>query len=231
MKVSGLQKLTLLDYPGLIACTIFTPGCNFCCPFCHNSALVVNSEQADIIPTEQILSFLKERFGRLDGVCITGGEPLLQPDLEGFIKKIKDMGYKVKLDTNGYLPDKLKALVEKGLIDYVAMDVKNSLEKYGMTVGITSFNTKPIKESIEFLKEGKVDYEFRTTAVKEYHTPDDFEKIGELINGAKQYYIQDFIDSGSVIKSGLHGFEKPVLEGFLEEVKDKVVKVELRGVE
>ena len=231
MKVSGLQKLTLLDYPGLIACTIFTPGCNFCCPFCHNSALVVDSAKADIIPTEQILSFLKDRFGRLDGVCITGGEPLLQPDLEDFIRRIKDIGYKVKLDTNGYLPDKLRALVDRRLIDYVAMDVKNSLDKYGMTVGISSFNTQPIKESIAFLESDQVDYEFRTTAVKEYHTLDDFKKIGELIKGAKQYYIQDFVDSGSVIKSGLHGFEKPVLEEFLEEVKDKVVKAELRGVE
>ncbi len=231
IKISGLQKLTLLDYPGLVACTIFTLGCNFRCPFCHNSALVVNTSKTEVLSNDDIFEFLKKRVGLLDGVCVTGGEPLIQEGCEEFISKIKALGYKVKLDTNGYHPDKLKKLVEEGLIDCVAMDIKNSLPKYGETVGIPNFDPKPILESISFLKEGHVDYEFRTTAIKEFHTKDDFEKIADLIYGCKTYYIQNFIDSGAVIKQGLHGFKKEELEEFRDIMMSHHIKTELRGVE
>lgn len=231
MQICGLRKVTLLDYPGLVGCTIFTLGCQFCCPFCQNSSLVTELEKSEIIPTQDVLDFLKMRVGKLDGVCITGGEPLIQSDLKQFISLVKSMGYKVKLDSNGYLPIKLKELVEAKLIDCVAMDIKNSYEKYPFTTGVKNLDIEPIKESIAYLLSNKVDYEFRTTAVKEFHTAEDFKKIAVMIKGAKAYYIQNFVDSGAIIQQGLHGFDKDTLEGFKKIMLANEIPCQLRGVD
>ena len=230
MILSGLAKLTLLDYPGKTACTVFTGGCNFRCPFCHNAPLVIGADAAGRIDEEEVFSHLKKRQGILDGVCITGGEPLLQKDIFDFIARIRDLGYSVKLDTNGSFPDRLCGLVEKGLIDYVAMDIKNCMEKYPVTVGIKGFDVAPIRESVEFLKGGSLPYEFRTTVVREFHTADDFVAIGDWLKGAKKYFLQAFSDVGELIEEGLHGVEKPEMQAFSELLRPKIELVELRGI-
>ena len=230
MIVSGLAKLTLLDYPGKTACTVFTGGCNFRCPFCHNAPLVIGADAAGILTEEDVLSHLKKRQGILDGVCITGGEPLLQKDIAEFIARIRDLGYSVKLDTNGSFPDRLASLAEKGLIDYVAMDIKNCKEKYPATVGIKDFDVAPICESVEFLKGGSLPYEFRTTVVREFHTAEDFVAIGDWISGAKKYFLQAFSDAGELIEEGLHGVEKPEMQAFADLLRPKIELVELRGI-
>ena len=174
MIIQGLQKLTLLDYPGKVACTIFTAGCNFRCPFCHNASLVIDTSANETIPEEEIFRFLTKRQGILDGVCISGGEPLIQDGIEEFIRQIKEMGYDVKLDTNGSFPDKLIRLVEAGLINYVAMDIKNSQEHYGRTIGIEDYDIRDVHRSVKYLMSGKVPYEFRTTVVREFHQRSGF---------------------------------------------------------
>lgn len=229
MKIMGLQKLTLLDFPGRTACTVFTAGCNFRCPFCHNASLVTHIEENPSCSEEEFFKFLKKRQGILDGVCITGGEPTLQPDLEEFIIKIKDLGYEVKLDTNGYNPKVLENLIAKGLLNYVAMDIKNSPSSYGKTVGIEQFNLAPIEESINILKNSGVDYEFRTTVVKELHTPQDIVAIGKWISGAKKYFLQSFVDSGDLIKDGLHGYDKKEMEKLVKLLEKDVPTAALRG--
>ena len=179
---TGLQKLTLLDFPGYVACTLFTRGCNMRCPFCHNASLVVRAEEQRMYTNEEILAFLKKRQGMLDGVAITGGEPTLMPYLPEFMAEVRELGYKIKLDTNGTRPDSLRSIIERGLVDYVAMDIKNCKEKYGETVGFdSSYDLSSIEDSISILKEGKVDFEFRTTVSKTFHTPDDIQKIGEWL--------------------------------------------------
>ena len=203
MKISGLNKLTLLDFPQHVACIIFTCGCNFRCPFCHNATLVTHTQDAEEFSESQILDYLKKRQGILDGVVITGGEPLLQKGIEDFIKKIKGLGYKVKLDTNGSFPEKLISLVNEGLVDYVAMDIKNSKEKYARTAGCENIDISKIEKSIKFLLENNVDYEFRTTVVDELHTIQDIGAIAEWISGAKKYFLQNFVDSGDIILAGL----------------------------
>lgn len=229
MKISGFQKMTLLDYPGKVAAILFTSGCNFRCPFCHNASLVTHIDDSHFFSEEEVLEYLKKRQGILDGVCITGGEPLLQEDIGEFIEKIKALGYAVKLDTNGFLPKRLKALLDKGLIDYVAMDIKNSPEKYGQTVGIENFPISPIEESIELLKNGKIDYEFRTTVVKEFHTEDDIEAIAKWISGAKRYFLQSFLDSGDLISDGLSAHEPSVLCNMQQKASQFIVNTEIRG--
>lgn len=229
MQIKGLQKLTLLDYPEHVACTIFTSGCNFRCPFCHNASLVVKSDEK-FLPVEEVLTFLKKRIGILDAVCISGGEPLLQPDIKEFIKKIKEMGYLVKLDTNGSFPDKLIDLVESKLIDYVAMDIKNSEEKYAQTVGLKQVNLDAIRKSVAYLKQGKVSYEFRTTVVREFHNCQDFKAIGKWIEGQEKYFLQEFKDSGDLIKENLHGILKSNMEEMMNSIKMEVPNVKLRGV-
>ncbi len=230
MNIQGLQKLTLLDFPGRIACTVFTAGCNLRCPFCHNSSLVINPPKDSEFPDDEIFSFLKKRQGVLDGVAITGGEPLIQPDIEEFIIKVRELGYPVKLDTNGTFPDKLKRLIDNKLVDYVAMDVKSSRGGYPQCVGIKDYDTSKIDASIRLLMEGRVDYEFRTTVAKGLHTEDDIRGIGEWIKGAGKHYLQEFKDSGDLIGFGLEPFSKQEMNGFRDIMLGFVSECEIRGL-
>ena len=230
MRIQGLQKLTLLDYPEKVACTVFTAGCNFRCPFCHNASLVTHIPAEAEMTEEKFFQFLKKRKGILDGVCVTGGEPLLQSDIEPFIRQIKELGYLVKLDTNGSFPEKLKALVEQGLVDYVAMDIKNSISGYGRTIGLDSRYDESVKESVAYLLEGNVEYEFRTTVTRNFHQEADFEEIGKWIGGAKRYFLQGFVDSGDLIEQNIEGVSKEEMEMFLRKVKPYVPSAKLRGV-
>lgn len=229
MKISGLQKLTLLDFPGKTACTVFTPGCNFRCPFCHNSVLIPSDCEA-LISEEQFFSFLVKRRRLLDGVCITGGEPLLQKDIADFCRRIKAEGFLVKLDTNGSLPDRLSYLIDNGLVDYVAMDLKNSKNRYAQTVGAENFDISPIEKSVDILMRSDIEYEFRTTAVREYHDRDSLLSAAEWIKGAKRYFIQPFKDSENVAFRNLHSFEKTDLESFKAEITRFVENTEIRGL-
>lgn len=229
MKISGFQKLTLLDYPGKVACTIFTGGCNFRCPFCHNAGLVNGTGEASYAP-DTILATLKKRQGLLDGVCITGGEPLLQPDIADFIRSVRKMGFAVKLDTNGSFPDRLQALVEEGLIDFVAMDIKNSKARYAETVGKADFDIAPIEASVKYLLENHVAYEFRTTVVQEFHTPQDIVEIATWIQGAPRYFLQNFVDSGNLLQAGLHGVPKETMEVMREKACQILPNTQLRGL-
>ena len=230
MNIQGIQKLTLLDYPGHVACTVFSGGCNFRCPFCHNALLVTReNENVNTFDEDDFFSFLKKRKGILDGVCVTGGEPLLDPDCFSFIGKIKELGYKVKVDTNGSFPERLASLIDEGYVDYVAMDIKNTLEKYGLTVGIDGYKTDRIEKSIEILKNGRIPYEFRTTLVKEFHSEDDFDKIGKMIEGAEKYFLQKFTDSGNLICDGLSEVDKKNAELMLCAIKQYVPNASLRG--
>lgn len=229
MKIQGFAKMTLLDYPSKVACTVFTAGCNFRCPFCHN-ALLVNETGEESFKTEEILSFLKKRKGLLDGVCISGGEPLLYPDIEDFLKSIKALGYSIKLDTNGSFPEKLKELVKKQLVDYVAMDVKNCMEKYPLSVGIENFDIAKIEESIDFLLSDAVDYEFRTTIVEEHHNIEDIESLAKRIKGAKRYFLQKFVDSGMLIGENLSACSEEKMEEMRDKATVFVRDAQLRGV-
>lgn len=232
MKIQGLQKLTLLDYPEKVACTIFTAGCNFRCPFCHNASLVLGTGQGSMYSEDDIFAFLNKRQGILDGVCISGGEPLLQADIELFLEKVKALGFSVKLDTNGSFPKKLKELVKKELVDYVAMDIKNSPEQYCRTAGIAEQETvvERVRESAAFLLEHPVAYEFRTTVVQGYHTRKSFEEIGHWIQGAEKYFLQAFADSGELIDQNTAGLEKTEMEELAEVVKQKIPNVQIRGI-
>lgn len=227
MIIGGLQKLTLLDYPSKVACTVFTYGCNYRCPFCHNAALVEGTPETTYTESE-ILSFLKKRIGVLDGVCITGGEPLMQSGIENFMSEIKSLGYSLKLDTNGSFPEKLRFVAENGLVDYVAMDVKNSPQKYALTTGVNADVSK-ISESINFLKTGKVDYEFRTTIVDGHHDEESMEAIAEWISGAKRYFLQNFVDSGMLIGNA-QGVPEEKMRKFLDIVQKRVPTAEIRGL-
>jgi pyruvate formate lyase activating enzyme len=230
VNIQGLQKLTLLDYPGKVACTVFTPGCNLRCPFCHNSALVTHVDSGNGISNKDVLDFLSRRRGVLDGLCITGGEPLLQPGIKAFIREVKKLGYLVKLDTNGTKAECLQDLVKQKLIDYVAMDIKNTPEKYKETAGAEEHFLDDILQSANFLLSGVVPYEFRTTVVKELHELEDFTSIGRWIKGAERYYLQAFVDSGDLIQSGLQGFETEQMEQALEIVREFIPNAELRGI-
>ncbi|MBR4295308.1 MAG: anaerobic ribonucleoside-triphosphate reductase activating protein [Clostridia bacterium] len=230
MIIKGLQKLTLLDFPGQVACTLFTGGCNFRCPFCHNASLVISPDDVEEYSEEEILDFLKKRIGILDGVAITGGEPLLQKDIYEFMSKIRAMGYKIKLDTNGSFPHKLKEIVKAELCDYVALDVKNSPRRYAETVGIKDYQAEKIAESVKFLMESGVDYEFRTTIVSELHSEEDIEEIGRWIQGAKRWYLQNFVDSGALICPNLSGADKETMEKYLSLARKYVPEAELRGL-
>ncbi len=229
MNIQGFQKMTLLDFPGKVACTVFTGGCNMRCPFCHNAGLVLDPNgYGNMI--DEVEEFLPKRVGLLDGVCITGGEPLLQPDIVDFIKKIKEMGYLVKLDTNGCYPEKLKELVENRLVDYVAMDIKNCKEKYPLTVGIDGFGLEKIEESIAFLINCGIDFEFRTTITTELHTVEDIQKIAEWIKGAPKYFLQNFVDSGNLIGENFSAHKRETLQKMREVALCTISSVEIRGI-
>lgn len=230
MRIQGLQKLTLLDFPEKVACTVFMAGCNFRCPFCHNASLVVDIPPVGEITEEEFFSFLKKRQGVLDGVCVTGGEPLLQPGIAKFVGKIKELGYAVKLDTNGSFPNKLRELVENGLVDYVAMDIKNCMEDYALTAGVHSLDIEAIKESVSYLKEGRVPFEFRTTVVKDYHKKENFERIGQWLEGTEKYFLQNFVDSGDLIGKDTKGCSEEEMKEFLQVVLKYVPGAELRGI-
>ena len=230
MRIQGLQKLTLLDYPEHTACTVFTAGCNFRCPFCHNASLVVDIPKEAQISEEEFFTFLQKRIGILDGVCVSGGEPLLQPDIELFIRKIKDMGFAVKLDTNGSFPDKLIHLVKEGLVNYVAMDIKNSPETYAFTAGTETLDIVSVQKSVSYLMEGHVPYEFRTTVVKHYHSKESFEEIGKWLAGTEKYFLQNFVDSGDLIGKNTRGCSEEEMKEFLEIVKKHIPNAKLRGI-
>ena len=230
MYIQGLQKLTLLDYPEHTACTVFLGGCDFRCPFCHNFELVEGTVPA-YMTDDEFFAFLEKRHGLLDGVAITGGEPCLRKDLPEFIRRIKAAGFKVKLDTNGNHPEMLRRLLEEGLVDYVAMDVKNSPEKYARTIGLTSFDTAKVTESIRMLLGSGIDYEFRTTVSDKYHELSDFEKMGEWIRGAERYFIQAFTDRDAVPDHTLRAPEPEKLREYLEAIRPFVKRAELRGVD
>ncbi|MBR6628093.1 MAG: anaerobic ribonucleoside-triphosphate reductase activating protein [Lachnospiraceae bacterium] len=235
MLICGWNKTTLLDYPEHVAATLFTGGCNFRCPFCHNRDLVTGQAAGNEIKEEQVWRFLEKRKGILQGVCITGGEPTLQPDLPEFIAGIKKLGYKVKLDTNGYRPEVLKGLLEKGLPDYVAMDIKASEKNYARVAGLDRegchFDIVPIKESVEILKRGTIPYEFRTTVVKGLHTTEEFEDIGKWLQGARAYYLQAYRENENVLCPGFDTFAPEEMEEMRRIVSGYVRYAALRGVE
>lgn len=230
IKIYGFQKMTLLDYPGNIACTIFLGACNFKCPFCHNGSLVLAPEKEPVIPVEDIMKVLKKRQGILDGVCITGGEPTLSEGLRELIIRIKRMGYLVKLDTNGTRPEILRGLVEDHLLDYVAMDIKNSKEKYAVTAGVSQVNMEKICESVEFLTSGVVDYEFRTTIVREFHGKEELEAISQWLKGSKRYFLQTYKETDLVICPGFSSYSKNELEELAQIPRQTILEVGIRGV-
>lgn len=232
MKISGIQKLTLLDYPGTVACTLFTAGCNFRCPFCHNAMLVLPEQIEDAsLSEDEVLSFLKKRQGVLDGVAITGGEPLLHRELPELLGKIKALGYKIKLDTNGSNPELLRGIIENRLVDRVAMDIKNAPKAYGTTVGVAGLDIAPIERSKDMLLRGDIDYEFRTTVVKGIHTKDSLIGAAKWIEGAKEYYLQQFKDSGNLIlPDGLAAYDEKEMHALADAVREYVPAVQVRGV-
>ena len=233
MLISGLQKMTLLDYPGRVACTVFTGGCNFRCPFCHNASLVIpEALRAADGGVETVLAFLKKRQGLLDGVAVTGGEPLLHADRADFLRKVKDLGYLVKLDTNGSFPERLVSLVEEGLVDRVAMDIKNAPGLYAETAGFPLLDIAPIERSKNYLLEGHVEYEFRTTVVKGLHTAESLVEAARWIEGAAEYYLQPLKDSGELLSpDGLGAFDNGEMRALCEAVRPIIPAVQLRGVD
>ena len=229
MNIIGLQKMTLLDYPGHVACVVFLQGCNFKCPFCYNSSLIENGAE-NFLPLNDLLTFLDKRKNVLDGVAITGGEPLVNPDIKDLIKAIKEKGLKVKLDTNGSNPYLLKELLDEKLLDYVAMDIKNTYEKYPLTTNC-KVNIDDIKKSVSILLNSSIDYEFRTTIVKEFHSIEDFKIIGENIKGAKNYFLQSYQEKDSVLVKNLHRFSKDELQACLKVVSNYVINSSIRGID
>lgn len=229
MEFNGWEKLSLVDFDGNLSTTIFASGCPFRCPYCHNADLVLEGRQLDVIPWEEILGYLKKRQGILEAVCISGGEPTLGDDLLAKMAEIKSLGYKIKLDSNGFRPNILKEVVSKGLVDYIAMDIKNSLTRYHETIGNPLIDLAKIQESIEFLLSNKVGYEFRTTIVEEFHREEDMVEIANLIRGAKRYYLQLYIDSENCIEHGFHPVSKEKAKRFVDLLAPSVESVALRG--
>lgn len=229
MRISGLQKTTLLDFPGRVACTIFLNGCNFRCPFCQNSE-ILDGRGGEDIAEEELFAFLRKRKGILDGVCVSGGEPLVHAETLELLGKIKALGYGVKLDTNGAFPERLKEAARAGLIDFVAMDIKNSPKNYAKTAGVAVDMAK-IEESAKFLMESGIEYEFRTTVVKELHAAEDFIRIGQWLRGAKRYFLQAFRDGDTVLKSGLTACTDAEMQTFKQLLKPYIPNVLIRGEE
>ena len=228
MAINGFEKLSLLDFDDKISAVIFFGGCNLRCPFCQNFDLVMMPDTCDVIPFDEVYSYLEKRKGVLDAVVITGGEPTLEKDLKDIMKKIKSLGYLIKLDSNGTNPEKLKELVNEHLVDYIAMDIKNSFTSYEKTSGVP-LKLEKIKSSIEFIMSCGIDYEFRTTIIKEYHTVEDMKEIGEMIKGAKKYRLQKFVDHGTCLIDDLHEVTLDEAEVFKTILKNYIDNVELRG--
>lgn len=238
MRIAGLQKLTLLDFPGKTAATVFTPGCNFRCPFCHNADLVTGTNASKGALTsdmslDEFFAFLGKRKGLLDGVCITGGEPLMQPGLAEFCARVHEASFAVKLDTNGSFPDRLRELVEAGLVDYVAMDVKNASARYAETAGGRGFDIAPVRESVAYLLGGPVPFEFRTTVVRELHSPDDLRALARWIEGAPAWFLQNYQDGEGVIAGPgrFHAWNPDDLRALLAELQAVVPGARLRGID
>ena len=232
MNICGLQKLAMVDYPGKLACTVFTGGCNLRCPFCHNALLVTRLDETPRLENSEVMAFLESRKKLLDGVVLSGGEPLLQPDAADFLQAVRAMGFSVKLDTNGCYPAALARILEAGLVDYVAMDIKNTPEKYPLTVGVPSFDIAPILESIHLLQTCGVEYEFRTTLVRELHTPEDVLAIGAWLQRTPRYALQKFVDSGELICCDrFHGFSDEEMKALAEAVRPCFGTLMLRGVD
>lgn len=218
----------MVDFGDKISCTVFTYGCNMRCPFCHNGALVVGDGDGEVLEDE-IFDYLKKRKGLVDAVCVTGGESTLQKDLPEFLKKVRELGYIIKVDSNGLDPEMLETLIDRDLVDYLAMDIKNSLEKYPLTTGLKKVDLKKIRRSIELLMTRAKDYEFRTTVIKEFHTKEDMQNIAELLCGAKKYVLQKYVDSEGCISHGFTAYEKPEAEELLKLFEGKVDNLLLRG--
>ena len=231
MLLKGLQKLTLLDFPGRMAATVFTGGCNLLCPFCHNASLVLGDRvrEGPVIEESEFFAFLEKRKRMLEGICVSGGEPTLMPDLLPFLSKIKELGYLVKLDTNGTAPDVIKEGVKSGLIDYVAMDIKSSREGYGRAVGIDGFDTSRIEESVSLLRSGLVEHEFRTTLVRELHSDAEIIGIGEWLRGDDRYFLQTFKDSGDLISDGFSGYDEKETLDLLNMLLPYLPNAKIRG--
>ena len=231
MFLAGLQKLSLLDYPGLVACTLFTQGCNLRCPFCHNAGLVLPEAFGEQLDTDEVLAFLEKRRRVLDGVCVTGGEPLMHNEIMPFFHRIREMGYRIKLDTNGFFPERLQALVNEDLIDYVAMDIKNGPSHYAETIGIPAPKMDAVEESKNFLLSGAVDYELRTTVVRGLHTRESLMEAARWIRGTKAWYLQQFRDSGAILSNnGLSAFTEEEMRQLLTAVREIIPHAELRGI-
>ncbi len=229
MLIHGLQKMTLLDFPGRVACTVFLGGCDLRCPYCHNAELIDGSAPA-VMDDGELLAFLKKRAGLLDGVAVTGGEPLLR-DIAPLLRAVRALGYAVKLDTNGTHPARLRALLDEGLVDYVAMDIKNSPERYAETVGVAGLDLAPIRESAALLMEGRVDYEFRTTVCRELHDDDAIRGVGEFLSGARRLFLQPFADRDTVAFAGFSAPDMPTLERWAEILRGFVGEVGIRGAD
>lgn len=231
MEIYGFQKTTLLDYPEHLAATVFVGSCNFRCPFCHNGQLVLDPVSQPVIPEEEVFSYLQKRRGILEGVCITGGEPTLQKDIADFIRRVKDLGYLIKLDTNGYRPDVLEALLHAALLDYVAMDIKASPKNYPAAAGLNALDFSRIQESIRLLGESGIPHEFRTTVVKGIHTKEEFEDIGKMLKGCPAYYLQGFRESENMIGADFRAFPPEEMEEMADIVRNFIDEVKLRGMD
>lgn len=229
MHLFGMEKLSLVDYDGFVAATVFTGGCNFRCGFCHNAALVLDSENLDVLPESEVLSYLEKRKGILEGVCVTGGEPTLHKDLPAFCEKLKNLGYSVKIDTNGTNPDMVKSLAENGLADYFAMDIKNDRENYAKIIGFDKYDTSKVEKTVDFFLSGGADYEFRTTLISEYHHAENMAKISEWIRGAEKYFLQRFKSGDYCMSQNLSPVETAEAKSFADIIKPFVKSVKLRG--
>ena len=231
MRISGLQKLAMVDFPGKLAATVFTGGCNLRCPFCHNAPLVNRVAETPELSEEDVLAFLKSRKGLLDGVVLSGGEPLLQHDAADFLKKVRELGFAVKLDTNGCFPQVLADILQQELVDYVAMDIKNCREKYAQTVGIPGFDITPVEESVRLLQNSGINFEFRTTVVKKFHTAADIQAIGEWCQGAPHYFLQQFVDSGDLVGVGCEALDPLEVKAFADLMRPFFDEVGVRGID
>ena len=237
MRIFGLQKLSMVDYPGKLSATVFTGGCDLRCPFCHNALLVTRLAESPVLTEGAVLDFLKRRQGLLDGVVLSGGEPLLQADAGDFLGAVRQLGFAVKLDTNGFHPRALAKILNQGLLDYVAMDIKNRREKYGVTCGIPDLDPAPVEESLRLLAGSGVDFELRTTLVRNFHTPEDLAAMGQWVASffpageTPRYFLQKFVDSGNLISAGCTGFDDREMAAMAEKIRPFLPRTELRGVE